>query len=385
MDELVEKLRLLKYLRDFCKPLSFKPLSKNYFSVQQANPNEQLYYFSSLFAWLAKLSGNKFDAPGQFDDPNTTASNIAALVKELSPDFEYTASKLRLGYGDGVIAALSLMADRALKSIGFRVQPPVHSSDEVIEEAEADDTAEVMLNAIEEDLPEEQEDDLPFGDRGRQSPSATAGASSTADSTTATKAVNPAEWRQEVERAVPNLKVIVPNDNKDWRIHLQQMTDNEESIGSNLTVVKTQLSKIGSEIDQTLEKIASREKYINSQFEPLVDEFRASQEALSQLKLKYNASSEVINKLTDELSRVSDELDSVKTQMDDIGNGMTDSKPLVNIRQAIQRLKAEIKQMDIRLGVVEHSLLMARLRNKGNMVTGASDLPVLGGLQAFMT
>lgn len=35
--------------------------------------------------------------------------------------------------------------------------------------------------------------------------------------------VDPAEWRLEVERVTPLLKVKLANDNKDWRLHLQQM------------------------------------------------------------------------------------------------------------------------------------------------------------------
>ena len=40
--------------------------------------------------------------------------------------------------------------------------------------------------------------------------------------------------------------------------------------------------------------------------------------------------------------------------------------PLVKIKQALQRLKGEVTQMDVRIGVVEHSLLQARLKDKNN-------------------
>jgi estrogen-related receptor beta like 1 len=50
--------------------------------------------------------------------------------------------------------------------------------------------------------------------------------------------------------------------------------------------------------------------------------------------------------------------------MDEIGSGMTDSKPLVNIKQGLAKLKTEIKEMDLRIGVIQHTLLHARLKNK---------------------
>ena len=38
--------------------------------------------------------------------------------------------------------------------------------------------------------------------------------------------------------------------------------------------------------------------------------------------------------------------------------------PLVKIKQALQKLRAEISQMDIRIGVVNHILLQAKLKEK---------------------
>lgn len=40
---------------------------------------------------------------------------------------------------------------------------------------------------------------------------------------------------------------------------------------------------------------------------------------------------------------------------------------MVKIRQSLTKLKQEIEQMDVRMGVVEHTLLQAKLREKNNM------------------
>lgn len=36
-------------------------------------------------------------------------------------------------------------------------------------------------------------------------------------------AVDPTQWKLEVERAAPLLKIHITNDNKDWRVHLDQI------------------------------------------------------------------------------------------------------------------------------------------------------------------
>lgn len=41
--------------------------------------------------------------------------------------------------------------------------------------------------------------------------------------------------------------------------------------------------------------------------------------------------------------------------------------PVVRIRRSLTRLKQELLQMDVRIGVVQHSLLLSRLKEKSNM------------------
>ena len=80
------------------------------------------------------------------------------------------------------------------------------------------------------------------------------------------------EWKLEVERVTPLLKISLPN-HKDWRIHLQQMDYHQKAIQESMNSSQTQLDKIHDDVVQTLEQISSREKYINSQFESLVNWF----------------------------------------------------------------------------------------------------------------
>lgn len=94
--------------------------------------------------------------------------------------------------------------------------------------------------------------------------------------------VDAQEWRLEVERVLPSLKIHVRQDNrvsmycymfntyttlssKDWRGHYEQMHVHSDGITSALSETKGYLDKLHQEIAKTLEKISSREKYINNQ------------------------------------------------------------------------------------------------------------------------
>lgn len=97
--------------------------------------------------------------------------------------------------------------------------------------------------------------------------------------------VSTQDWRLEVERVLPSLKIQVRQDNRvslhnqpnkrqisrflylvqDWRGHYEQMHAHSDGIKSALSETKGYLDKLHQEITKTLEKIGSREKYINNQ------------------------------------------------------------------------------------------------------------------------
>ncbi|NXF51906.1 IFT57 protein, partial [Oceanites oceanicus] len=150
-----------------------------------------------------------------------------------------------------------------------------------------------------------------------------------------------AEWNLEVERVLPQLKVMVRTDNKVC----------ENGIACVRMVIEGYLDKLHNEISRTLEKINSREKYINNQLEHLVQEYRSAQ-ALLKKKIYF--------KITEVLERV-------KQETEEKGSSMTDGAPLVKIKQALTKLKQETIQMDIQIGVMEHTLLQSKLKEKSNM------------------
>ena len=67
------------------------------------------------------------------------------------------------------------------------------------------------------------------------------------------------------------------------------------------------------------------------------------------------------------LAQISDDLEVIKSEMEERGSAMTDGTPLVNIKRALARMRQEVKTMNVRLGVVEHTVMQARLKDKSNM------------------
>lgn len=51
------------------------------------------------------------------------------------------------------------------------------------------------------------------------------------------------------------------------------------------------------------------------------------------------------------------DLETRKTELDERGSNISDSSPVVRIKAAIKSIKAELQQMSVRVGVLQHQLL----------------------------
>lgn len=98
--------------------------------------------------------------------------------------------------------------------------------------------------------------------------------------------------------------------------------------------------------------------YVCLQLDLHIQDFRKSQDHLAEVKEKYTQGSGGVTSLARELAQVSEELEAVKAEMDQRGTSMTDAAPLVKIKQALTKLKAESTQMEVRLGVVSDHVVV---------------------------
>ena len=115
-------------------------LNQVYFANPHPKPNEQFFYFVSLFAWLMGLNKVKFQRPEQYDDPNATVTNILDAVKRVKLPINYPPVKIKQGYGEAVCVILDQLCDGALEQIGLRFADKItYPADTYPEEAPVDE------------------------------------------------------------------------------------------------------------------------------------------------------------------------------------------------------------------------------------------------------
>merc|ERR1712203_158098 len=73
---------------------------------------------------------------------------------------------------------------------------------------------------------------------------------------------------------------------------------------------------------------------------------------------------EVTTNLSNELKIVVEELEEVKGKMDERSNTVTDTAPIMKMKDAFKRLRTDTRQLEVRIGVVSHTLMQAKQRQR---------------------
>jgi estrogen-related receptor beta like 1 len=406
----LDKLKLCDYDMDFCYRKNQLPVSKMYFTEPAANASSQWAALVALVSWTISESGTEFKVD-KYDDPNTTANKLMLVLKQLGYEADFPVSRLKQSYGEAVCSVLDFLATRLMKAKNVKLGDPVYPETDGFEEAEVDEVADLGASEeVADEAVESEDEDALYSESvrgtgagadrgaGAGSSSAQAGAlgssqggfgggwlggaarrgpggagdESKAQEEDSKKEAGilegeqsaefQATWRAELERVAPRLKRDVVASGNEWRAHLQQVKECEATLSQLLPDAKLKLTQINRELSETLERIGSKEAFLGNNFEAAAVEYRKVQEQLKLVQQQHEQRSQVVDKLSAELSEVTEALDGLKGDMDSRGNSMTDTSPLQKVRKALAKLKAEIKDMELRIGVVGHSLLQASLK-----------------------
>merc|ERR1719262_691112 len=157
--------------------------------------------------------------------------------------------------------------------------------------------------------------------------------------------IDPTVWQLEVERVVPKLKVTIPNDSKEWRTHLSQTRSYKQVIENQFPAAKAQLDKLSKELSGALERIRNKEAFINTQFDHRALDYRQQQEELGQVQTQYTELNEVVMNYQIELKNVAEELEVVKNEMEDRSSTVTDTAPIVKMKDAFKKIRADTRQL----------------------------------------
>mmetsp|Transcript_71479 Transcript_71479/g.149437 ORF Transcript_71479/g.149437 Transcript_71479/m.149437 type:complete len:414 (-) Transcript_71479:139-1380(-) len=357
-DELVDMLMLLDYETRFCNK-EMKPMSRTYFVYPAANPAGQFKYFAQLVAWSLSLMKLQADWDS-YDDPNTVITNMLVILKDCGVQVNAVPGKLKQGYGDSVCLVIHSLLREVLRRVGFEWGAPTYPDEGLADEAEVDSDAEIQSVGEDEMPGDGEDDDLMY----QEDDARDTRKNDDDDNGVLESNIDPKQWLLEVERVAPKLKIQMPSDSKEWRNHLQQTKGYKQVIETHFPGTKAQLEKLSSNLATALERIRSKEAFINTQFDHRALDYRQQQEELAQVQTQYTERNECVSKLQEELKDVSEELEVVKAEMEERSTTVTDTAPIVKMKESFKRLRSDTRQLEVRIGVVSHTLMQAKLRQR---------------------
>ena len=372
MEEILEKLKILqldaehKYTRvHFAVDMS----TAGIVGGKKYSRHSQFLDFVALFVALLKMLGH---TPA--DDLTSGMSSPSHVVRELldslvSVGFPSDAAgalstqALTRGYGHEACTVLNWLLDQVMQQSNFRWKRPKYPEEGGEEEAEVDAAAEVYHDVAEKFQEDSGEEEIFYSETVNEEVYSKV-ADEDEDREKMESEIDPILWKTELERVRPKLTAPKVEGTKEWRSHLDLSRRHKEVVTQTLPDSKLMLARVAENVKNSLESIATREGYLNKSLAGVVADYKETLDKMVSLRSERDAKSQHLSCLTVDLQEVSDALEEVKHTMEERGSNMTDTSPLVKIKSSIKRLKEEIEEMGIRMGVLTHSLMQAKLRHR---------------------
>ncbi|XP_023308679.2 intraflagellar transport protein 57 homolog [Lucilia cuprina] len=376
-DDLIEKLKLLNYEKTLLNDLKMKPLSRFYF-VKSTNPGEQFYMFTLTCWWLCLKLGKNMERPQEYDDPNDVISKILAILEQMDVPIDFTPNKLIRGAGPNCIFVLDTLATHALKIMRLSCQKLHIAQEDEIANDYLEDNAEIILEKIEDEQNDALSDDNSELDLNQNSlrqwgqkrqhhildhENISGGAGNSLQA--ADKLTDQQTWRLEFEEVMPQLKVYVRSDVRDWRAHLNQMNSLKESITEFTEGTQTELKKLHNEFTFSLDKIESREKHLNNELHNLIMQYKDVSIELSNVQYAHTQVLEETERSMDQLKSVISENDNKKAEMERRGQMMSDSSFVLQIKKAVSKIKDDVAHLNLEVALLINGIDRDILKRTG--------------------
>jgi len=265
---------------------------------------------------------------------------------------------------DNTPSIFDALTQKTLDGEGFKYGSPIYKDDvandkDTIEVAEDGYVSEHIENAEDDDMSSIGGNSNVTNDSSMEDCD---GDKNQADTALIQPVVDPAEWKMELKRVAPFLRVQHEDKSDSWRNHLKQSKVEHKKILCEMSRCHDNFTLLNEVITTTLEHIDLKEQIINDQFENISREFSSYRARNSDLEQSCKDTSSSVEKLSSDLSIITKKLKHIKESVNTKGNSITDTSPLTRMKSALQQIKSEIRSYDLQLGILEHILLHKRIR-----------------------
>ena len=268
-------------------------------------------------------------------------------------------NQLRQGFGTPICIVLLSLVDKVIQKIGFSFHKPK------LEEKKLNSRDEGL--DIEDEMPDLINNEIDYGDDinedKKQTNANTVKESEQQDDGTGImySGTTQEDWQRELEKVSMKLKFdygkINSNGNSEWREHIQQIKEGGEKFTTAIPDSRAVLENLSSEIDKSLEKIIKKEEMLSKNHENIISDYKEKHKDRNIQINEYQQLNELVDELKREAEDVTDKIAQANEKYDKLSKKISDTSKLGNVKQAIQNLQNENIGLDMKINILNHSIL----------------------------
>ncbi|XP_065560231.1 intraflagellar transport protein 57 homolog isoform X2 [Artemia franciscana] len=276
------------------------------------------------------------------DDPNISAMQVIENFKTLGFQMEITPRKILPGWGSAVEEILMIILKSllvsAMESGSQNLSWPENNIEieDMASDADEDDydTENKLIASI------KTEDSSGYSKIARE------------------------KWLLEVEKATPRLINFFKQPKiNDWRNRLAAINRCQDKLKGSSTDLAVALEKFSGRLISNIDRIESRQKYLNNQLLSFVREYQSCQDELHAAKKKFKEVGGGVTSRNENIKKLDGEIAKLKQQLDERGQAVTDGGSVIIAQKALQRLTNDLINLTVRLGAAQHLYIQGKLKD----------------------
>ncbi len=269
-------------------------------------------------------------------------------------------NQLRQGYGTPKYIVLLSLVDKVIQKIGFSFKKPRLEEKKLNSKEEGLDIEDEMPDLINNEI---DYGDQITGDEKKQSTTNNAKEVEQVDDGTGImfSGTSQEDWQRELEKVSMKLKLeygkVNANGTSEWREHIQQIKEGGEKFNTAIPESRAVLENLSSEIDKSLEKIIKKEELLSKNHENIISDYKEKHKDRNIQINEYQQLNETVDEMKREVEDVNDKIAQANEKYDKLSKKISDTSKLGNVKQAIQNLQNENISLDMKINILNHSIL----------------------------
>ena len=281
-------------------------------------------------------------------------------MKNVGIDCEIPPNQLRQGFGTPICVVLLSLVNKVIQKNNFAFKKPR------LEEKKTSSKEEGL--EIEDEMPDLINNEIDYGDEANeknenktnQNPQTTEKGLDDGSGILFSN-ISPEEWQRELEKVSSRLKFdygkINMNGTSEWREHIQQIKEGGEKFTTAIPDSRAVLENLSSEIDKSLDKIMKKEEQLSKNHENIISDYKERHKDRNEQLNEYQQLNEEVEEMRREVEDVNDKIAQANEKYDNLSKKISDTSKVGNIKQAILNLQNENISLDMKINILNHSIL----------------------------